>query len=89
NQTAPAGTTLPDPLTVTVTDQYGNPVSGASVTFNDGGAGGTFLGANPGTTGSNGTFNQTYMLPPVAGMVTITATVPGVTTPAVFTETAD
>jgi len=88
-QSAPAGTTLPQPLTVLVTDQYGNPVSGATVFFDDGGSGGTFLGANPGTTGSNGTFSQTYMLPPVEGIVTITASVPGVSNPAVFTETAN
>ena len=88
-QSAAAGSTLPDPLTVLVTDQYGNPVSGASVFFDDGGAGGVFLGANPGTTGNNGTFSQTYMLPPVEGTVTITATVPGVSSPAVFTEVAD
>jgi hypothetical protein len=88
-QTGAAGTTLPQPLTVLVTDQYGNPVSGASVMFNDGGAGGVFGGANPGTTGTNGTFSQTYTLPPVAGNITITATVAGVTNPAVFNETAE
>ncbi|HVM94296.1 MAG TPA: Ig-like domain-containing protein [Terriglobales bacterium] len=89
NQSAPAGTTLPASLTVLVTDQYGNPISGASVTFDDGGAGGTFLGANPGTTGSNGTFAEAYMLPPSEGVITITATVPGVSNPAVFTETSN
>ena len=62
DQSAPAGTTLPQPLTVLVTDQYGNPVSGATVFFDDGNAGGVFLGANPGTTGTNGTFSQTFMV---------------------------
>ena len=57
--------------------------------FDDGNAGGVFLGANPGTTGTNGTFSQTYMLPPVEGTVTITVTVAGVSNPAVFTETAN
>jgi Big-like domain-containing protein len=89
NQAGSAGTTLPQALVVLVTDQYGNPVSGASVLFSDGNAGGTFDGANPGTTGTNGQFSQTYTLPPVAGNITITATVPGVTNPAVFSETAD
>ncbi|MFZ3340315.1 MAG: Ig-like domain-containing protein [Terriglobales bacterium] len=87
NQSAPAGAMLPQPLTVLVTDQYGNPVSGASVTFSDGGAGGTF-GTNPALTDSKGIATQTYTLPSVAGTVTITATVTGVSNPAVFTETA-
>src|SRR5260370_26602518 len=33
NQTAPAGTQLPQGLTVLVTDQYGNPVPGVDVDF--------------------------------------------------------
>lgn len=89
NQSGAAGTTLPQALVVLVTDQYGNPVSGASVLFSDGGEGGTFGGANPGTTGANGQFSQTYTLPPAAENLTITATVPGVNNPAVFSETAD
>ncbi|HTR24449.1 MAG TPA: Ig-like domain-containing protein [Terriglobales bacterium] len=89
NQSAPAGTTLPDPLVVLVADQYGNPISGATVFFDDGGAGGAFLGANPGTTGNNGTFSEPYMLPLSEGVITITATVPGVSAPALFTETSN
>jgi len=87
NQTGTAGTQLPQALTVQVTDQYGNPVSGNSVTFSDGGAGGTFSNGNPVVTGSNGTASQFYTLPPTPGTVTITATATGVTNPAVFTET--
>lgn len=87
NQSAPAGTTLPQSLTVLVTDQYGNPITGASVMFDDGGAGGVF-GANPVTTGSNGIATETYTLPPISGTVTITASVAGVSNPAVFSETA-
>lgn len=87
DQTAPVGTVLPQSLAVLVTDQYGNPVMGASVTFSDGDAGGVF-GTNPATTGSNGIASQMYTLPPVAGLVTITASVPGVPNPAVFRETA-
>jgi Bacterial Ig-like domain (group 1) len=86
NQTAPAGSQLPQALTVVVTDQYGNPVSGNNVTFDDGGAGGSF-GANPAVTGSNGTATETYTLPSVPGTVTVNATAAGVSTPAVFTET--
>jgi hypothetical protein len=84
----PAGTQLPQALTVLVTDQYGNPVSGAPVTFDDGGAEGTFSNANPGVTGTNGTVTQFYTLPSSPGIVTITATATGVPNPAVFTETA-
>jgi len=85
-QAAPAGTQLPLALTVLVADQYGNPVSGVSVTFDDGGAGGTFSSQNPVITGSNGTATQFYTLPSSAGTVTINATAAGVASPAVFTE---
>jgi hypothetical protein len=87
NQAAPAGTQLPQALTVEVTDQYGNPVSGSSVTFSDGGAGGTFSNANPVVTNSSGTASQFYTLPASPGTITITATAAGVSASAVFTET--
>lgn len=74
-------------LTVFVTDQYGNPVSGNSVTFVDGGAGGTFSNSNPVITGANGMASQFYTLPSSPGTVTINATAAGVASPAVFTET--
>ena len=74
--------------TVLVADQYGNPVSGASVTFSDGGAGGTFNNPNPATTNASGIATQSYTLPAVQGPVTITASVAGVSNPAVFNETA-
>ena len=88
NQSAPAGTTLPQALTVIVADPYGNPVSGAAVTFDDGGAQGVFLNPNPGNTGSNGAASQMYTLPQTPGTVNITANVVGVTNSAVFTEVA-
>ncbi len=87
NQFAPAGTQLPQALTVVVADQYGNPVSGVSVAFSDGGAGGTFLNQNPGITSSTGVATQLYTLPSTPGTITINATAAGVTNPAVFTET--
>jgi protocatechuate 3,4-dioxygenase beta subunit len=87
NQTAPRGTQLPQALTVEVTDQYGNPVSGNSVTFSDGGAGGTFSNANPVATNSSGIASQLYTLPASPGTVTIAATAAGVSASAVFTET--
>ncbi len=88
NQSAPAGTQLQQALTVLVTDQYGNPVSGVDVDFDDGGAGGTYAYVNPGVTSNSGTLTQLYTLPPSPGTITITATATGVATPAVFTETA-
>jgi len=87
NQFASAGSQLPLALTVLVTDQYANPISGNSVNFSDGGAGGTFSNANPVVTGTSGTATQLYTLPPTAGPVTINATATGLATPAVFTET--
>ena len=87
NQFAPAGTTLSQPLSVVVADQYGNPVSGVAVNYTDNGAGGSFYYANPVTTNSSGTASQIYTLPPSPGTISIYATATGVATPAVFTET--
>jgi outer membrane protein assembly factor BamB len=87
NQSASAGTQLPLALTVLVTDQYGNPVPSAGVTFDDGGAGGSFSNANPVLTSTSGTASQFYTLPSSPKTVTIDATVSGVGSPAVFTET--
>ena len=89
NQSAPAGTQLPQALTVFVADQYGNPVSGNSVTFSDGGAGGSFSNPNPGVSGTDGTVTQFYTLPKVPGTITINATATGVSNPAIFTETGN
>jgi hypothetical protein len=88
NQVGPAGTQLPQGLAVLVTDRYGNPVPGVDVDFDDGGAGGSYSYSNPGVTSNSGTLTQFYTLPPSRGTITITATATGVTTPAVFTETA-
>jgi hypothetical protein len=87
-QTGTAGTQLPQALTVLVTDQYGNPVSGNSVNFSDLGAGGAFLNSNPENTGADGTASQVYTLPPTPGDVDINATATGLVSPAVFDETA-
>ncbi len=85
NQSGTAGSTLPIALTATATNN-GNAASGVSVTFSDGGAGGTF-GTPVVTTGSGGTASSTYTLPPTAQTVTISATSTGYST-ATFTETA-
>jgi len=87
-QAGPAGSQLPQPLTVLVTDQYANPVSGVAVSFDDGGAGGLFSNGNLVTTDSSGTALELYTLPPVTGPVTISASAAGVSNPAVFSELA-
>jgi Bacterial Ig-like domain (group 1) len=87
NQTGNPGTTLPKALEVSVTDQYSNPVSGVSVGFSDGGAGGT-LSSSSVTTNLQGTASVTYTLPGMAETVNVSASVTG-PTPAVFTETVE
>jgi hypothetical protein len=84
NQTAAQSALLPKALVAKVTDQYGNLISGASVSFSDGGAGGSFS-ANPATTGKTGTVSVNYTTPPAIGNVTISASVATVNTPATFT----
>ncbi len=85
-QSALPGTQL-SALTVLVTDQYNNPISGNSVIFSDLGAGGTFA-TNPVVTGTNGQATALYTLPSSAGTITIDASATGITAPAVFTETS-
>ncbi len=89
NQTQPAKTTLRKALTVVVTDQYGNKISGVGVIFSDNGAGGNFSNVNPVVTDSSGLASQSYTLPAVNGTVNITATAAGITNPATFTELAE
>src|SRR5207245_1748910 len=85
NQSGGVGTTLPTALAV-LASSNGSPVAGLSVTFSDGGAGGSF-GSPVATTDSNGTASTTYTLPSTAKTVTISATSSGYTS-ATFTETA-
>ena len=86
NQTGNAGSTLPLPLTVTAINPYtGAPISGVTVTFSDGGKGGTF-GTPVAITDSNGIASTTYKLPNTPQTLTITATSPGYAA-ATFTET--
>jgi hypothetical protein len=88
NQTAAPGTQLPKPLVVAVKDQYGNAVSGVTVTFSDRGAGGSFINSTP-LTNNAGQANATYTLPPSAGTYSITATVNSNVDVVTFTETAN
>jgi len=87
NQTASAGTKLPQPLRVRVLDAYtGNPSIGMTVSFSDAGSGGTF--SNPtAVTNSNGVASTSYTLPEVPGVYKISATGAAMTA-ASFTETA-
>jgi hypothetical protein len=86
NQVTSPLTQLTQPLVVSVKDQYGNAVSGAAVSFDDAGAGGTFS-ANPVSTVANGTASVGYTTPSNSGTVTVTGTVSGVATAATFTVT--
>ncbi len=85
SQSGNVGTTLATALSVFATIN-GAPASGVSVTFSDGGVGGSF-GAPSAITGSNGIASTTYTLPATAQTVTITASSQGYSV-ATFTETA-
>jgi hypothetical protein len=87
NQAAPVGTTLPAPLVTKVSDQYGNGVPGVAVSFSDGGAGG-ILSAPTVTTDSLGHSSVNYTNPANPGMITITASSPGLVSQK-FSETAN
>jgi hypothetical protein len=74
NQTAVAGTTLPLPLVVRVTDQNGNVVPGVVVTFSVTGGNGS-LSAASATTDANGQAPVTWTLGTVEGANTAQAQV--------------
>jgi hypothetical protein len=78
NQTGPVSTQLPAALVSQVLDPYGYGIPGVLVTFSDGGAGGTFSTASV-ITGSTGKASTLYTTPNKTGVVTITATVSGLT----------
>jgi hypothetical protein len=77
NQTATVNTVLPVALKLQAVDPYsGQPLSGVTVTFSDGGKGGTFSTATP-VTDANGFASTIYTLSKIARTVTITASAPG------------
>lgn len=82
-QSATAGSAFAAPLVVLVKDANGNPVSGASVSFN-----GTSLSFanNTVATGANGTAS-TIATPTAAGTLTAMASTSGVSASAIFTLT--
>jgi len=85
DQTAQAGTQLSQALVVTCADQYGNPISGTSVTFSDSAAGGSFS-ANPVSSDSNGRATVSYTAPTKAGNVSVAGSAGEVSSPS-FHET--
>ena len=86
SQKAAAGTTLPATLVAKVVDQFGNEIPGLSVTFSDGGVGGT-VSVVPVTTDSLGRAIVSYTLPSTPQVVHITATMSGLAL-VTFTVTA-
>jgi Bacterial Ig-like domain (group 1) len=85
NQTGMPNKSLPKKLVVSVTDQYGNGISGVTVTFIDNGAGGIFSTTTP-VTGTNGQASISYTTGSKAGTVTISAST-STLGPINFTET--
>jgi protocatechuate 3,4-dioxygenase beta subunit len=90
-QSTAVGTTFPDPLVVEVTDQYGNPVSGAAVNFvveADDGAGASFAtGGSSATVATDADGQATspaLTAGTTAGSFIVVADVSGASEPAVF-----
>src|SRR5205814_6241241 len=73
-QQAPAGSTLPVPPSVIVTDAFGNPVSGVSVTFAPGPGSGSVTGATQMSDASGIATVGSWTLGPTAGQNTLMAT---------------
>ncbi len=88
NQSAPTGTATPVPPSVIVTDAFGNPVAGVSVTFTA--AEGAVTGTNPAVTGSSGVAAiGSWTLGAQAGADTLRATAAGLSgSPVVFVAIA-
>ncbi|MEX0843189.1 MAG: Ig-like domain-containing protein, partial [Gemmatimonadota bacterium] len=74
NQTGTVGTALENPLEARVTDQYGNPVAGVSVSWTP--ANGS-VSATPTTTNAQGIAATSWTLGPDAGTQTLTASAAG------------
>ena len=86
-QSAPVNSTLPAPLVVQVTDQFGNPIPGITITWtaNDGGT----VSATSTVTDENGLTSVTQTLGGSAGVQTTLAAAAGLAgSPVTFTHTA-
>jgi adhesin/invasin len=86
SQSGGAGTVLPEPLQISITDKFGNGISGVSITWSA--AAGTLTGAQN-HTDAGGNATATYTLPAIPGgsSVTVNTTIGGVPTTVTFTET--
>ncbi len=87
-QSATVGTPFGLPLTVSVVDTYGNPVSGVVVTFVPPATGASAsVGTGTATTEAEGKASLAVTANAVAGTYVVNATIAGVSTPASFTLT--
>jgi adhesin/invasin len=87
NQSAPAGSALADPLVARVTDAFGNPVAGVTVTWTAQGGGSVDHART--TTGGDGRAQATRTLGPTAGTQSATAAAAGLAgSPVRFTHRA-
>ena len=87
DQTAPAGSPLPDSLVVRVQDRFGNPVGGVRVAW--AAAGGGLVSPSQVTTGGNGRAATRRVLGSATGNQSATATVSGIDgSPVFFSHTA-
>ncbi len=88
NQNTTVGTAFTAPLQATVEDAYGNPTPGISVSFAAPavGASATFNNSTP-VTNNNGVVSVTATAGTVSGNYNVNATVSGVSTPTIFSET--
>jgi hypothetical protein len=79
NQNAIVNTAFATPLTAILTDQYGNKIPGATITFSAPGSGASaiFVGGNSGTTDSNGQVSKGIIANTVAGTYDITGRASG------------
>lgn len=87
HQAAPAGTRLPAPLSVRVTDEFGNPVPGVKVAFSVSGGEGRFPGGRPSLeveTSDSGTAAPGFTLGAEPGENAVVARIPGVKDPLRF-----
>src|SRR4051812_5955766 len=87
SQTAVAGSALPEPLVVSVTDAFGNPVAGVTVDW--AAVGGGSVSESETTTGDDGSTSVTRTLGPAAGPQSTTASAAGLAgSPVTFPHTA-